>query len=507
MADVHISPCSGTWYPENAADLDALLEERFEESRRRTGPHLFPGALGFVVPHAGPAWSGTVAAAVYRSLRRQQPERIVVLAFPHHGGLSGVAAPDVGAIATPFGEVTIHRDWCAAFPRLAEERVCDHSFEIQLPFLQKAVPQARLTALYVGRMDASARAEAADQLAAAWSPGTVFVASSDFTHYGRGFGHVPFAADAAVASRLYELDHEYIDAAGSLDSALFLDTLAEHDATVCGSAPMALLLDVLRRIPGEGVYQFTLDYQTSGDRTQDYSHSVSYAALGYFPRCAFDLNHADCETLLDVAHDTLRHLRQTGERRAASVLSREKDENERKSADGGVRPTLAGSGVVKNPAGQDTTGYQGTAALTALRGAFVSLHHGGELLGCVGNCRGRLPLAEEIAELTLGAALEDPRFRPATAVAGPIDIELSILTPFRRIRNVEEFRIGRHGALLRMGRRSGLLLPQVAESQHWTPEEFWRGLARKSQLGPHAWRDPKARLEIFEAQVFARDGD
>lgn len=465
MFATHKSPFSGTWYPEDGAELESLLAERFTESERRIGRFLFAGALGYVVPHAGPAYSGTVAAAVYRSLQQQRPERIVLLAFPHRGGLSGVASPDAERISTPLGDVALDGDF-AGFPRVPEAHVCDHSFEIQLPFLQKAAPQSRVTALYVGRMEAAERHRAAVRLAAAWQPGTVFLASSDFTHYGRSFGYVPFPADDFVAARLRELDFACIEAAGSLDSALFLETIGARQATVCGTGPIALLLDVLRSLGADTVYQSVLDYQASGEIAGDYRHSVSYAALGYFPRPAFDLDEADRGALLEAAAGTLHLLRQTGER----------------------RPTVAA----------------GSAALSARRGAFVSLHQGEELLGCVGNCAGHSPLGEEIGDLTLAAALDDPRFRPAAAQKGPIDIELSVLTPFRRIRDRADFQIGRHGAMLRLANRSGLLLPQVATERQWTAEDFWRALARKSMLGPHALCDPRARLEIFEAQIFGR---
>src|SRR6516225_7861748 len=98
MPTVHTSPFSGTWYPDRVSDLESLLDERFAQSRARTGPFLFHDALAFIVPHAGPVYSGAVAAAVYRALRQQQPEQIVVLAFPHRGGLRRVATPDVDAI-------------------------------------------------------------------------------------------------------------------------------------------------------------------------------------------------------------------------------------------------------------------------------------------------------------------------------------------------------------------------------------------------------------------------
>jgi len=464
MVATHKSPFSGAWYPDDLPELESLLAERFAESERRTGSFLYPDAFGYVVPHAGPAYSGTVAAAVYRSLAQQRPERVVVLAFPHHGGLKGVAAPEVERVGTPYGEVVLDGAF-AEFPHVPEAHVCDHSFEIQLPFLQKSAPAARVTALYVGRMDNAARRAAANKLADAWRPGTVFLASSDFTHYGENFAYVPFPPDREVGARLHELDFDCIDAAGSLDSKLFLETIGIRNANACGTGPISLLLDILQSIGGDCTYQSVLDYQTSGEVVGDYRHSVSYAALGYFPRSAFELSESDRAALLDAAAETLRHVREAGER----------------------QPKVA----------------HGSPALFAQRGAFVTLYHGDELLGCVGN-RGGKTLREEIGDLTLAAALDDPRFRSAAEEKGPIDIEISVLTPFRRIRDTDAFQVGRHGAMLRLGRNSGLLLPQVATEHGWTALEFWRGLARKSSLPPRAWCDPNARLEIFEAQIFGR---
>jgi AmmeMemoRadiSam system protein B/AmmeMemoRadiSam system protein A len=424
-------------------------------------------ALAFVAPHAGPEYSGCVAAAVYRAIQQSDPERIVVLAFPHRGGLEGVASPDVEAISTPFGQAAIHH-LDVAFPRAAEARVCDHSFEIQLPFLQKAAPRARITPLYVGNMDSVGRQAAAETLARAWQPGMVFLASSDFTHYGRNFGYEPFSVDASIAGRLRELDFECIDAAGSVDSSLFLETLRQRDATVCGRDPIALLLDTLLRLTGGDVYQSLLDYQTSAEINGDYHHSVSYAALGYARREAFDLSAADGEALLDSAAQSLRRLRESDVRRAVPA--------------------------------------RGSFALEARRGVFVSLHQDSELLGCIGNCSNREKLATEAGEMALAAALEDTRFRPAAEVAGPIDIEISVLTPMRRVRGPEQLSVGRHGGVLKMDARSGLLLPQVARARDWTAEKFLEALAHKGLLRPRAWSDPNARLYVFEAQVFSRRG-
>ena len=194
---------------------------------------------------------------------------------------------------------------------------------------------------------------------------------------------------------------------------------------------------------------------------------MSYAALGWFPRASFDLDAEDREALLDSAAQTLRHLRETGAARALPVS-------------------------------------RGSGALGARRGVFVSLHQAGELLGCIGRIEGHESLAVDVAELTLSAALDDPRFRPAARKPGPIDIEISVLTPFRRIFDASACRPGDHGLFLRLGGRSGLLLPQVAAERNWSAHEFLEAVSRKSMLPPHAWRDPKARLSVFEAQVFSR---
>jgi MEMO1 family protein len=466
MTTTHYSPFAGSWYPETAPELERLLADAFEESRRRTGPHVLPDALAYVVPHAGPAYSGTVAAAVYRAIERQQPEQIVVLAFPHRGRLRGVAAPDLDSIATPLGETAVD---AGDFPRVAEDRVCDHSFEIQLPFLQKASPRSRITPLYVGDLSGEERREWAARLAAHWRPGVVFLASSDFTHYGRSFRFVPFPVDRTTGARLKDLDYQCMDALGSLDAGLFLDALAETGATVCGAAPLALLAETLQALGAGDIYQATLDYRTSGEITGDFEHSVSYAALSYHRKSAFELGAEDCAALLDSAGATLGTLRETGRREAAEA--------------------------------------RGSEALQARLGAFVTLHRGSELLGCIGDPHGGEPLAKSVGELALSAALDDPRFRPATETSGPIDLEISVLTPFRRIRDAGGFAVGRHGGIIRFGPRVGLLLPQVATDRGWTkPEEFLSALMRKSGMAKDAWRHPDARLSVFEAQVFSRPG-
>jgi hypothetical protein len=443
----------------------------FDSSLKRTGPSLLPRPLGFVVPHAGLIYSGTVAASAYRQLQSAKPERVFILGFTHSGGRPGVSIPDIEAIETPLGTVTVDRAAArklasgGQFAMVAEDKVCDHSVEIQLPLLQRAVADAAVVPLYVGRLSETERRAAAQTLAEHVRPGDVLLASSDLTHFGRSFGYQPFPVGPDVERRLFQLDSRVIDAASSLDPTLFLDTLHELGSTVCGYAPIALLLDTISLLGGDDVFQQTLDYQTSAALTGDFEHVVSYGSLGYFHADSFYVDEEAQRALLASARATLRHLSATGERQA-------------------IPPALA------NP------------ALTRRAAVFVSLHEGRELFGCVGMVTASSPLEEAVPELALEAALDDRRFSHRSTVPDGLNIEISVLTPMKQIRDWRAFRIGRDGAHLDSAGHTGLLLPQVAAHGAFTETSFLETLSRKAGLAPRAYRDPKARLSVFQAQVF-----
>ncbi len=136
-------------------------------------------------------------------------------------------------------------------------------------------------------------------------------------------------------------------------------------------------------------------------------------------------------------------------------------------------------------------------------GAFVTLHKRGMLRGCIGNMVGRGPLVRTIQEMAIAAATEDPRFPSVTPnEIGEIDIEISVLSPMKKIKDVNDIEVGRHGIMMSQGYRRGVLLPQVATEQGWEREEFLVNTCYKAGLPPTAWKDPKTTIEIFSAEVF-----
>jgi AmmeMemoRadiSam system protein A len=104
--------------------------------------------------------------------------------------------------------------------------------------------------------------------------------------------------------------------------------------------------------------------------------------------------------------------------------------------------------------------------------------------------------------MAISAATEDYRFESVnTDELKDIDIEISVLTPMKRIYNIEEIELGKHGIYIKKGGRSGTFLPQVANETQWSIEEFVGHCARdKAGIGWDGWRD--AELYTYEAIVF-----
>jgi AmmeMemoRadiSam system protein A len=142
--------------------------------------------------------------------------------------------------------------------------------------------------------------------------------------------------------------------------------------------------------------------------------------------------------------------------------------------------------------------------LVEIKGAFVSLHRGDDLRGCIGQLYPDRELYKIVQHCVLSAALEDNRFMQVEKDELPeLSIEISVLTSFRRIRKIEEIEVGKHGLYLVQGRFRGLLLPQVATQYGWDRITFLEQTCRKSGLPESAWQDPHTLIHTFEAEVFS----
>lgn len=144
-----------------------------------------------------------------------------------------------------------------------------------------------------------------------------------------------------------------------------------------------------------------------------------------------------------------------------------------------------------------------TSEMKEPRAAFVTWRKGAELRGCIGALVPTGPLWEAVREKAISAATADPRFLPIQADELPdLSVEISVLSPLRRIDSIDEIEIGCHGLWITKGQYSGVLLPQVASEHGWSRDEFIRMTCRKAGLPPDAWQADEAEIYVFSAKVF-----
>ncbi|MGA2553273.1 MAG: AmmeMemoRadiSam system protein A [Smithella sp.] len=137
------------------------------------------------------------------------------------------------------------------------------------------------------------------------------------------------------------------------------------------------------------------------------------------------------------------------------------------------------------------------------RGAFVTLKKSGQLRGCIGYIKAYKPLGETVQEMAIAAAFNDPRFPSLKSdELQQLTFEISVLSPFKRIKDVNEIEVGKHGLYIVRGYNSGLLLPQVAIEYKWDRETFLKETCHKAGLPLQAWMDEETEIYIFSAEYF-----
>lgn len=164
---------------------------------------------------------------------------------------------------------------------------------------------------------------------------------------------------------------------------------------------------------------------------------------------------------------------------------------------------LAKGAIEEKLFGKKTGAVQVSERLKEKGGAFVTIKKGAELRGCIGYIKGYLPLDETIRKMAVQAAFHDPRFDPIGKDEWKdAQVEISVLTPMKKIDDIEEIQVGDHGLYIEKGHYSGLLLPQVATERGWDRMTFLEHTCVKAGLPKDGWKADDARIYIFSAEVF-----
>ncbi len=470
---------AGQFYPGAEAALKDTLTQLFSGAASSVSPE---NTIAVLSPHAGYPFSGTVAASSFNQVSPDKAyENIFVIASSHQVSFSGASIYNQGNYITPMGEVPVNLSLAkklvkdhACFDFVPQAHQREHSLEVQLPFLQyRRKKPFRIIPIVVGTHSPEVCKEIADALNPYFNDDNLFIISTDFSHYPAYKDAVE--VDHATASAVISMEPEQLLDVININSNKNIPNLA---TSMCGWTSVLTLLYMV-----EGNAQITakeIQYMNSGDSPYGDKHKV----VGYYS-IAFLLNQPAGN--------------KTGEAEAEMRLTND----EKKQLLGIARQTITSYIAENSTAHLDGSAY--TPTLNMACGAFVTLHKNGKLRGCIGRFEADKPIYQVIQEMAIAASTRDPRFPAVTKEEiGQLDIEISVLTPMKKINTVDEIELGKHGIYIKKGHHSGTFLPQVATETGWTLEEFLGHCARdKARIGWEGWKD--ADLYTYTAIIFSED--
>ena len=277
---------AGQFYASNPARLQAEICEMLNIEVAKSAGKV----RALISPHAGYIYSGKTAAKGFALVKGCEYRRIVIIAPSHRVSFSGLATADYTAYRTPLGDVSIDSDAVQTvldsggeIKELTAAHAQEHSLEVQLPFLQEVLPDTPIVPLICGHLDANLTRKVAQCLLPFWKSDTLWVISSDFTHFGSSFGYVPFYND--VENQLKELDMGAVEKILDLDFEGFSDYLNETGATICGAGPIKILLKTIELANcTNSLKTELLECTNSGEISGDFSHCVGYSSIAFEDR-------------------------------------------------------------------------------------------------------------------------------------------------------------------------------------------------------------------------------
>jgi len=463
---------AGSFYPSDPMLLKSQIESYYQSVGNQSG-HSDVAAV--IAPHAGYVFSGKVAASAFAQIDPEREyERVFVIGTSHLTYLSGASVFCEGNFSTPLGVVEVDTALASrlirenpVFENIPAAHGREHCLEVELPFLQCRLKKSfKIVPIVIGTQSEATCRKIADALKPWFNAKNLFVISSDFSHY----------PDYAGAE---EADRTTGDAIAANSPEKFLRARGKNElknipglvTSCCGWSSILTLLYLTSESKGISVQH--VEYKNSGDvKDGDKNRVVGYHSFVFTREMReadsskFSLNRREEIELLKIARSAIEN--QLNNQRFTPI---------------------------------DETRL--TDAMKANCGAFVTLRKKGQLRGCIGRFTAAEPLYRVVQQMASAAAFQDTRFSPVERYEMPdVEVEISVLTPLKRIQNIDEFELGKQGIYIVKGYHSGTFLPQVAEETQWSKEEFLGHCARdKAGIGWDGWKD--AELYTYEALVFS----
>ncbi len=462
---------AGQFYPSDPVRLRTGLSALFAAAQ----PCETKNTVAIISPHAGYVFSGEVAASAFNQIDPDKNyDNIFILASSHRMSFDGASVYTRGDYITPLGAVKVNRELASSlvkenpvFTDVPDAHLYEHSLEVQLPFLQyRMKTEFRIIPIVLGTQSAASANKIAQALKPYLNDRNLFIISTDFSHYPEYDDAC--LVDNATAGAIIKNSPEHLLKVLEENDRKGIDDLA---TSLCGWTSVVTLLYMTEE-RSDLIYR-EIKYMNSGDSPLygDKDRVVGYFAIAVEQSSlskqndSFSLNEEERKLLLQIARQTMEQ-----------YVSK------------GKVPPLDEKDL--------------PARLRELSGAFVTLKKEGQLRGCIGRFEATSPLYDVVQQMAVASSTQDSRFEPVeTDEFDDIDIEISVLSPMRKISSVDEIVLGKHGIYMKKGFYSGTFLPQVATETGWTLKEFLGHCARdKARIGWDGWKT--AELFVYEAYVF-----
>jgi len=419
-----------------------------------------------IVPHAGYVFSADTASVAYKTLQKKY-KNIFLIGSSHHIDFDGASIYNGGDYKTPLGDVKVNQTIVSqliesskyiTFKQKAHDK--EHTLEVQLPFLQTIYGRdLNIVPIIMASSNFETIQAISESLRPYFNEENLFVISTDLSHY-------PSYDDAN------KIDKLTLNALTKNSSQDFIDAIVKNEnsstsnlqTSACGWSSLLLLLELTKN---QNYRYELLEYKNSGDSIYgEKKKVVGYSALRiYKEKNVFYLSNEEKEELLNLAklslyEATLKHKR--------IIIDKEK-----------ISPKLH-----KN------------------LGAFVTLYKDGNLRGCIGRFEPNQSLYDVVIDMAIASAQNDTRFNVVTAdELESIKIEISVLTPRKKIDSIDEIEIGRDGIYIQKGSKNGTYLPHVAPQMNWNVKQFVDSCA-KEKAGIMFNNYNELELFTYEAIVF-----
>ncbi len=445
---------AGAFYPGNRLFLQRQVDGFLAKAKK---VELAGELIALISPHAGYIYSGPVAAYSYKQLKREDFDTVILIGPSHRVGFAGASIYNQGPYQTPLGLVEVDSD--LANKIIAQDKniryipqahIREHSLEVQLPFLQRTLKDFKIIPILVSDSSLKNCQTLADAIFKSIEGKKVLIiASTDLSHYH------PY-------KEACRLDKITLDAIMTLNP----EEVAKK-GDMCGKAAVLTTIMLAKKLEADKV--IILKYANSGDTAGPKDGVVGYGAVAIVKK---------------------------GEKKMKGVYFKEEREELLKIARDSIKSFL----TTRKPPRIETENPK----LKQKRGAFVTLRRGEVLRGCIGFIEPLFPLYHAISECAISAATKDIRFPPVTVGELPkITIEISVLSPTKRVATVDEIKMGVHGVVVKKGLNQGIFLPQVATETGWSREEFLSHLCSgKAGLPPDAWKNEDIEIYIFTVEKF-----